>query len=534
MQKILSYYYPDTELDVPTLRTIASECASGQLLAHPNPVKFQDTHAKMAPGTVHKSTLISEMPPQTEDDSAVQEIVQLHEEYGCMLADARGEYRYIGADAGVSFNSAVRDMKSPDGPIRGGERVIISPLRKVTLPKPTPQPGGVSGEDYLDMAKALLSDVCDEASLDSLRGLILLALASQTHAFLNSAYLYAGIAVRIAFSLGLHLDKYFTPSPVEKQHARRLWWSLDIFDQDVAHRVGKPSMIGSLENVSCKPALPLEEVFTAIDRVEAYLKAKLNSDTQPGPPTPAGYLELASSLTQLTKAMRHNLYIGPLEGGKRLTLYAFTTMLDLLREWHAGVPSYLQYDAPAPPLHRRPLCFLHLRYWNLVILSSRPFLLCSLLRREQLQQNSNSRSFEEFSDICIGAAGHSLTILQKMMDEHTLSSLLISDFYFVLDLIQILLVAFALRGSQSFLHQATNVPETLNELREWGVLSGPSDSSSAPQNQDVSGVEMEPDNGLYEAMFNLGDLTEGDIASADFGYMVGENDDLLMQQMLEF
>lgn len=35
-------------------------------------------------------------------------------------------------------------------------------------------------------------------------------------------------------------------------------------------------------------------------------------------------------------------------------------------------------------------------------------------------------------------------------------------------------------------------------------------------------------------MFNLGDLTEGDIASADFGYMVGENDDLLMQQMLEF
>lgn len=147
-------------------------------------------------------------------------------------------------------------MKSPDGPIRGGERVIISPLRKVTLPKPTPQvrrnsafgqniqlppkivcmryvsryfeechciywlysseqfytrleatyadhetpcafswmcslycifaigelndspdervAGGVSGEDYLDMAKALLSDVCDEASLDSLRGLILL------------------------------------------------------------------------------------------------------------------------------------------------------------------------------------------------------------------------------------------------------------------------------------------------------------------------------------------------------------------------
>jgi hypothetical protein len=214
--------------------------------------------------------------------------------------------------------------------------------------------------------------------------------------------------------------------------------------------------------------------------------------------------------------MRHNLYIGPLEGGRRLTLETFTTILDSLREWHSGVPSYLQYDAPTPPLHRRPLCFLHLRYWNLVILSTRPFLLCSLLRREQLQPNSNSRSFEEFSDICIGAAGQSLSILQKMMDEHTLSSLLISDFYFVLDLIQILLVAFALRGSQGFLQQASEClqmlksmsssgycqrmfPETLNELREWGVLSGPIDNSSALQHQDVSSFEMEPDNGLYEA-----------------------------------
>ncbi|KAJ5984284.1 hypothetical protein N7481_006383 [Penicillium waksmanii] len=137
------------------------------------------------------------------------------------------------------------------------------------------------------------------------------------------------------------------------------------------------------------------------------------------------------------------------------------------------------------------------------------------------------------------------------MDEHTLFSLLISDFYFVLDLIQILLVAFALRGSQGFLQQASEClqvlksmsssgycqrmfPETLNELREWGVLSGPIDNSSALQHQDVSSFEMEPDNGLYEATFNLGDLTEGDIASADFGCMVGENDDLLIQQMLEF
>lgn len=148
-------------------------------------------------------------------------------------------------------------MKCPGGPIRGSEQGIISPLRRVTLPKPRPTirregPQNIQlpsksacmryvsryfeeshciywlysseqfyarlemsyananqdippcsfswmcslycifavgelsdlptehmaeqfgGEDYLDMAKALLSDVCDEASLDSLRALILL------------------------------------------------------------------------------------------------------------------------------------------------------------------------------------------------------------------------------------------------------------------------------------------------------------------------------------------------------------------------
>lgn len=118
-------------------------------------------------------------------------------------------------------------------------------------------------------------------------------------------------------------------------------------------------------------------------------------------------------------------------------------MLTSLRKWHA--------DAPAPPLHRRPLCFLHLRYWNLVILASRQFLLCSLLRREQLQQKSNSRSFEEFSDFCIGAAGQSLSIMQKMMEDHTLPSLLIADFRFVLDVIQTLLVAFEFWGCQGLI-----------------------------------------------------------------------------------
>lgn len=83
----------------------------------------------------------------------------------------------------------------------------------------------------------------------------------QSYAFSNSAYLYVGIAVRMAFSLGLHLDKYFSSHDlVQKEHARRIWWSLDILDQEMAFRVGKPCLAGSPTGADWQSPLPSEQV----------------------------------------------------------------------------------------------------------------------------------------------------------------------------------------------------------------------------------------------------------------------------------
>ena len=82
-----------------------------------------------------------------------------------------------------------------------------------------------------------------------------------SHGFSNSAYIYAGTAVRIAFSLGLHVDKYSTVhGPVEKEHARRIWWVLYIFDQEIALKTGKPCMIETRTDVLWRPPLPSEHV----------------------------------------------------------------------------------------------------------------------------------------------------------------------------------------------------------------------------------------------------------------------------------
>lgn len=88
------------------------------------------------------------------------------------------------------------------------------------------------------------------------------ALALQSHGFNNSAYLYTAFAARIAFSLGLHLDKYSKQyGGVSKEHARRIWWTLFLYDQDIALRIGKPCMYGASDDRPWKPPLPSEQVY---------------------------------------------------------------------------------------------------------------------------------------------------------------------------------------------------------------------------------------------------------------------------------
>ncbi|RSL94995.1 hypothetical protein CDV31_014093 [Fusarium ambrosium] len=224
-------------------------------------------------------------------DVPLPEIINLHNDLGCLMADAQGNYRYMGAESGVGFNTAVRSWVF--NAVHDKSKDKIPSMIKVVMPKASSrsQPGHqtwepsklpskdivlacsaryfeevhsmywlFSSEDFylrlentysdpegpcsnpwlcslhslvalcisgmpasddlshaqlahtsLDSAKLYASRVTDEADLDSIRALLLLALALQSNGYLNAAYLQIGTAARIAFSLGLHLDNYGCP-----------------------------------------------------------------------------------------------------------------------------------------------------------------------------------------------------------------------------------------------------------------------------------------------------------------------------------
>lgn len=286
--------------------------------------------------------------------------------------------------------------------------------------------------------------------------------------------------MRIAFSLGLHVDKYsISHGYVEKELSRRIWWTLFIFDQEVALRNGKPCAIAAY-GIPGQPPLPSEQVLN------------------PGPNTPSGYLEVSTRLTQLTKTTSQTLYVEPLTDARKLLSPKVTAILSSLQQWRNSVPSHLSRTTHVAPSHKRSVALLQVRYWSVIILATRPFLLCSVLQREQLQESQKKKCYDELSNICVDAAQNSLGILQMMGDEGLLSSLIPSEFNYILELVQIFLTACARDQSEQHIAKVRTClgilksmddigwtqkarPEVVNQLRDYGILDEGIDYATSMQ-----------------------------------------------------
>jgi proline utilization trans-activator len=71
------------------------------------------------------------------------------------------------------------------------------------------------------------------------------AWASNILGRVRTAYIYSGIAMRIAMGLGMHrcASRHTDLSPVERESRRRTWWVLYFFDRFSASKIGQPLTI---------------------------------------------------------------------------------------------------------------------------------------------------------------------------------------------------------------------------------------------------------------------------------------------------
>lgn len=192
----------------------------------------------------------------------------------------------------------------------------------------------------------------------------------------------------------------------------------------------------------------------------------------------------------------------------RVVLSQVSELLASLKEWLDELPSHLLLTDHVAVPHRRCISLLHARYWSVVILATRSFLLCSVLRREELKSHEKMTKFHDLGHVCIEAAEKSFRILQDMQRDDTISSRLPLDFNYMLELVQIFLTADAFSHLEKHIDSVKDLVQILRSMDTVGWCE-----KARPE------VEAQlQNNGVLE---NSWDYTTN---IQDFGFLIGQGE----------
>lgn len=221
---------------------------------------------------------------------------------------------------------------------------------------------------------------------------------------------------------------------------------------------------------------------------------------------PFSYLQSSSSLTSLTKRTTGILYPTSMSGS--VILSQVSDLIVSLEKWLAELPSHLLLTDHVATPYRRCISLLHVRYWSVVILATRSFLLCSVLRREELKDHDKMTKFHDLSHICIDAAEKSFRILQDMQRVGTISSRLPLDFNYMLELIQIFLTADAFSHLERHIDSVRDLLQILRSMDAIGWCE-----KALPE------VEAQlHNNGVLEHSWDYNTNIQ------DFGFLIGQGE----------
>ena len=130
---------------------------------------------------------------------------------------------------------------------------------------------GPPGIEYFTEALQLLPDAYEKGSILCVETLALVGYFFQNLNQPDAAFLYIGMALRMAISLGLHQEASQSPDPnhplhvldeATREHRRRVWWSIYSLDRILSVKSGNPLTIDDQDiGVSLPDKLPGEAEY---------------------------------------------------------------------------------------------------------------------------------------------------------------------------------------------------------------------------------------------------------------------------------
>ncbi|POY73114.1 hypothetical protein BMF94_3852 [Rhodotorula taiwanensis] len=247
-----------------------------------------------------------------------------------------------------------------------------------------------AGQEYLDKARLLLNYDYGSSKLVTVQALLLISYREVGVGAMSSAWMTAGMAIRMAQDLGLFRDveKWFVPiqrfSHEEKQTRKRVWWACVILDRYTASYIGRP---GTIHERDYDCGFPSED---EPDEHEQWRPVRIDGTEFSGPPK-SGVETLSEENLQFLRSYpptrAHTISTFNAKAALAViinriisNIYAIRirvlgqsseTLLSLLDQslasWFLALPPQLQYNPASknmPPPH----------FYNSLILLHRPFI----------------------------------------------------------------------------------------------------------------------------------------------------------------
>ncbi|UKZ63446.1 uncharacterized protein TrAtP1_004676 [Trichoderma atroviride] len=220
----------------------------------------------------------------------------------------------------------------------------------------------------------------------------------------NAAYAYCGMAVRSAYSLGMHQE---TEMKFENETARRnVWRSLFVLDKFLATALGRPAAIYEEDCSSNVLYLPADQSPKSAQEEEDIRQAGLDSSVR-----------IYTTISTMLKKVYSE---------KKVSTNLAQEIVDDCQLWalnaHPSLAAEDLLNGKAPKEMGIPILHVQLLHYHSILLLCRPFFIDILVKTRPTISNDGEpfhRTFsraEKFSQACVAASTHSVMIIQAAFE----------------------------------------------------------------------------------------------------------------------
>ncbi|KAF8512680.1 fungal-specific transcription factor domain-containing protein [Hysterangium stoloniferum] len=273
-----------------------------------------------------------------------------------------------------------------------------------------------AGDGYLEGARRILNQTYASSRPSTCQALLLLSYREVGIGAMAQAWLYVGMAVRMAQDLGLHrsADRWSRTgselfSEEERQVRKRIWFSCVIMDKYVSTYIGRPLSIFERDFDTPYPVEDPKEENDLWLRDSSPCAGEAISDTE----LPSSYVPVpgrimtcfnaSARLSGILSNIVESIYViqPPPSHSRHAESVKLEKKLDM---WYLGLPECLrlprsgQKSLPLPPPH---VLTLHMQYWCSVLLLHRPFI---NVRRKATAEDPDDPASRKSFDLCAMAA----------------------------------------------------------------------------------------------------------------------------------